>query len=42
MTMAKGYGNDQPQGFSNRIEKVAIVGVRRVFKQSRVRQDTYL
>ncbi|KAK9249031.1 hypothetical protein V1506DRAFT_550960 [Lipomyces tetrasporus] len=28
--MAGGYGNDQPQGFSNRIEKVAIVGVRRV------------
>ncbi|KAK9253939.1 hypothetical protein V1507DRAFT_497586 [Lipomyces tetrasporus] len=24
--MAGGYGNDQPQGFSNRIEKVAIVG----------------
>jgi hypothetical protein len=28
--MAGGYGNDQPQGFSNCIEKVAIVGVRRV------------
>ncbi|KAK9258077.1 hypothetical protein V1519DRAFT_455594 [Lipomyces tetrasporus] len=24
--MAGGYGNDQPQGFSNLIEKVAIVG----------------
>ncbi|SLM34936.1 NmrA-like domain [Lasallia pustulata] len=24
--MAGGYGNDQPHGFSNRIEKVAIVG----------------
>ncbi|MCJ1401153.1 hypothetical protein MMC11_004365 [Xylographa trunciseda] len=24
--MARGYANDQPQGFSNRIEKVAIVG----------------
>lgn len=26
--MAKVYAKDQPQGFSNRIEKVAIVGVR--------------
>jgi len=29
--MAKGYVKDQPKGFSNRIEKVAIIGVRRVF-----------
>lgn len=26
--MASGYAKDQPQGFTNRIEKVAIVGVR--------------
>jgi hypothetical protein len=26
--MPKLYGKDQPQGFTNRIEKVAIVGVR--------------
>jgi hypothetical protein len=26
--MAQGYGNDQPQGFRNRIEKIAIIGVR--------------
>lgn len=25
--MTLGYAKDQPQGFSNRIEKVAIVGV---------------
>ena len=25
--MAKEHANDRPQGFSNRIEKVAIIGV---------------
>lgn len=34
--MAGGYGNDQPQGFFNRIEKVAIVGVHRVSTPPRV------
>jgi hypothetical protein len=27
--MAVGYAKDQPEGFTNRIEKVAIVGVGR-------------
>lgn len=34
--MAGGYDNSQPQGFSNRIKKVAIVGVRRVSTPPRV------
>ena len=25
--MSQGYAKDQPKGFSNRIEKIAIVGV---------------
>jgi hypothetical protein len=27
--MAVGYAKDQPEGFTNRIENVAIIGVRR-------------
>jgi hypothetical protein len=29
--MVVGYAKDQPEGFSNRIERVAIVGVRQSF-----------
>lgn len=27
INMSQGYAKDQPKGFSNRIEKIAIVGV---------------
>jgi len=41
-TMAKGYAKDQPKGFSNRIEKVAIIGVRRVFTPPCLSQECHL
>ena len=30
--MAMGYARDQPPGFTNRIERVAIIGVRTYFE----------
>ena len=40
--MAKGYAKDQPQGFSNRIEKVAIIGVRQGFRAHVFESRVYL
>lgn len=41
-TMAKGYAKDQPQGFSNRIENVAVIGVRKGLKVQVLKSRVYL